>query len=176
MNRQGESAWPDKYVKIDADAAAVNADIADPGKREISLERKRRELNNGGRHVYEVEMLFDPVAAGSPFFDRATIERLIARSALSRRERKRAFTFGRNTTPRIATRFGLIPEKATATNIARPSSSISRRCSRGGRILREQPDPRGQPTIFTEGRLVRFLPYRPEKSSGERGAVRQILA
>ncbi|WP_439926173.1 hypothetical protein [Nitrobacter sp. JJSN] len=77
-NRQGEPAWPDKYVKTDADAAAVNADIADPGKRKISLERKRRELNAGARRVYEVEMLLDPVAAGSPFFDRPTIERLVA--------------------------------------------------------------------------------------------------
>lgn len=77
-NRQGEPAWPDKYVKTDADAAAINADIADPGKRKISLEGKRRELNAGGRRVYEVEMLLDPVAAGSPFFDRPTIERLIA--------------------------------------------------------------------------------------------------
>ncbi|EAQ33668.1 hypothetical protein NB311A_09891 [Nitrobacter sp. Nb-311A] len=81
VNRQGDPAWPDKYVKTDADAAAVNADIADPGKRKISLEGKRRELNAGGRRVYEVEMLLDPVAAGSPFFDRATIERLIAQCA-----------------------------------------------------------------------------------------------
>lgn len=78
VNRQGEPAWPDKYVKTDADAAVFNNDIADPGKRKISLESKRRELNAGGRRVYEVEMLLDPVAAGSPFFDRAAIERLIA--------------------------------------------------------------------------------------------------
>jgi hypothetical protein len=78
VNRQGEPAWPDKYVKTDADAAVLNKDIADPGKRKISLESKRRELNAGGRRVYEVEMLLDPVAAGSPFFDRPAIERLIA--------------------------------------------------------------------------------------------------
>jgi hypothetical protein len=78
VNRQGELAWPDKYVKTDADAAVFNHDIADPGKRKISLESKRRELNAGGRRVYEVEMLLNPVAAGSPFFDRAAIERLIA--------------------------------------------------------------------------------------------------
>jgi hypothetical protein len=78
VNRQGEPAWPDKYVKTDADAAVFNHDIADPGKRKISLESKRRELNAGGRRVYEVEMLLNPVAAGSPFFDRAAIERLIA--------------------------------------------------------------------------------------------------
>jgi hypothetical protein len=78
VDRQGELAWPDKYVKTDADAAVVNTDIADPSKRKISLEGKRRELKAGGRRVYEVQMLLDPVAAGSPFFDRPTIERLIA--------------------------------------------------------------------------------------------------
>lgn len=81
VNRQGEPAWPDKYVKTDADAAVFNNDIPDPSKRKISLEGKRRELNAGGRRVYEVEMLLDPVAAGSPFFDRPTIERLIAQCA-----------------------------------------------------------------------------------------------
>ena len=75
VDRQGELSWPDKYVKTDADTVLVNDAISDPSKRKISLEAKRRELNGGGRRVYEVEMLLDPVAAGSPFFDRPTIER-----------------------------------------------------------------------------------------------------
>ena len=65
----------------------VNADIADPSKRKISLEGKRRELKTGGRRVYEVEMLLDPVAAGSPFFERPTIEHLIAQRQELRNEK-----------------------------------------------------------------------------------------
>ena len=87
IDRQGALAWPDKYVKSDAEAAAVNNSIADPSKRKISLESKRRELNAGGRRVYEVEMLLDPVAAGSPFFDRPTIELLIANCVQPRQEK-----------------------------------------------------------------------------------------
>lgn len=87
VDRQGALSWPDKYVKSDPEAAALNADIADPSKRKISLESKRRELNGGGRRVYEVEMLLDPVAAGSPFFDRPAIERLIAQCAEPRQEK-----------------------------------------------------------------------------------------
>jgi hypothetical protein len=78
VDRQGVVSWPDKYVNTDDEAVRANRDIADPGKRKISLESKRRELNAGGRRVYEVEMLLDPVAAGSPFFGRAIIERLLA--------------------------------------------------------------------------------------------------
>jgi hypothetical protein len=75
---KGEISWPDKYVKTDAEAVAVNKAINDPTKRKISLESKKRELNAGGRRVYEVEMMLDPVAAGSPFFDRTKIDDLIA--------------------------------------------------------------------------------------------------
>jgi len=69
--------WPDKYVSTDAEAVAINKDITDPTKRKIWLESKKRELNAGGRRVYEVEMMLDPVAAGSPFFDRALIDRYL---------------------------------------------------------------------------------------------------
>src|SRR5439155_18805890 len=48
-----------------------------PTRRVISLESKKRELNAGGRRVYEVEMLLDPMAAGAAFFDRAIIDRLL---------------------------------------------------------------------------------------------------
>jgi hypothetical protein len=89
-DRQGKLAWPDKYVKSDAEAVVCNKDINDPSKRKISLESRRRELNAGGRRVYEVEMLLDPVAAGSPFFDRSTIEALAER-ATEPREKKAGF-------------------------------------------------------------------------------------
>ena len=78
VDREGTPSWPAKYVRTDAEALEANKAISDPTRRKISLEAKKRELNAGGRRVYEVEMLLDPVAAGSPFFDRATIDRLMA--------------------------------------------------------------------------------------------------
>lgn len=78
VDRHGAIAWPAKYVKTDAEAVEANASIVDPSKRKVSLESKKRELNGGGRRVFEVEMMLDPVAAGSPFFDRALIDRLMA--------------------------------------------------------------------------------------------------
>jgi hypothetical protein len=78
IDRHGVLAWADKYVKTDVEAVEANRNIADPGKRKISLESKKRELNAGGRRVFEVEMLLDPIAGGSAFFDRSVIERLIA--------------------------------------------------------------------------------------------------
>lgn len=77
VDKQGTVSWPSKYVKTDAEAVEANKTINDPTRRKISLEAKKRELNAGGRRVYEVEMLLDPVAAGSPFFNRAKIDRLI---------------------------------------------------------------------------------------------------
>ena len=87
VTRQGTLSWPDKYVKTDAEALLANQNVVDPSKRKISLESKRRELNGGGRRVYEVEMLLDPVAAGSPFFDRPTIERPVSACVERREER-----------------------------------------------------------------------------------------
>jgi hypothetical protein len=89
VDRHGVLAWPDKYVKPDAEAVVANEAIADPSKRKISLESKRRALNARGRRVYEVEMLLDPVAAGSPFFDPATIERVTAVCTESREQKAR---------------------------------------------------------------------------------------
>jgi hypothetical protein len=80
VDSEGELSWPDKYVKSDAEAVEANRGISDPTKRKISLESKKRELNAGGRRVYEVEMLLDPVAAGSPFFDREKIEDLVKKA------------------------------------------------------------------------------------------------
>jgi hypothetical protein len=81
VDNQGIISWPAKYVKTDAEALAANKDITDPARRKISLEAKRREMNAGGRRVYEVDMLLDPVAAGSPFFDRAVIDRLLTQAS-----------------------------------------------------------------------------------------------
>lgn len=78
VDRVGVISWPDKYVRSDIEALEANKGINDPTKRKVSLESKKREMNAGGRRVYEMDMLLDPVAAGSPFFDRAAIERLIA--------------------------------------------------------------------------------------------------
>jgi hypothetical protein len=61
--REGELAWPDKYVKTDSEALVANKDILNPCKRKISLKTERAELNAGGRRVYAVEMLLDPIAA-----------------------------------------------------------------------------------------------------------------
>jgi hypothetical protein len=77
VSRQGELARPDKYVKTDSEALVANKDIIDPSKRKISLESKRREFNPGGSRVYKIEMLLDPIAAGSPFFQGSAIERLL---------------------------------------------------------------------------------------------------
>jgi hypothetical protein len=79
--------WPQKYVLTDAEAVRVNKDIPDPTKRKISLESKKRELNAGGRRVYEVEMMLDPVAAGSPFFDRTIIDELMAKASEPRQDK-----------------------------------------------------------------------------------------
>jgi hypothetical protein len=73
----GDISWPAKFVKADAEAVIVNQNIGNPVQRLVSLESKRRELNAGGRRVYEVEMLLDPIAADSAFFDRSIIERLL---------------------------------------------------------------------------------------------------
>lgn len=86
-DRKGVISWPEKYVATDEEALKVNRDIKDPTRRKVSLESKKRELNSGGRRVYEVEMLLDPVAAGSPFFDRAIIDRLIAQATAPKAEK-----------------------------------------------------------------------------------------
>jgi hypothetical protein len=83
----GVVSWPDKYVQSDLEAIEANKDIPDPAQRKISLESKKRELNSGGRRVYEVEMLLDPMAAGSAFFDRATIDRLTAQCTAPKDEK-----------------------------------------------------------------------------------------
>jgi hypothetical protein len=86
-DREGQLSWPDKYIKTDSEAVAVNKNVLDPSKRKMSLESKRRELPAGGRRVYDVEVLMQPMAAGSPVFDRATIESLVATCSEPREEK-----------------------------------------------------------------------------------------
>jgi hypothetical protein len=89
VSREGELPWPDKYIETDSKALLANKDIVDPSKRKISLKRKRRKLNAGRRRGYAIEMLLDPVAASSPFFDRITIEGLLAGCTEARENKAR---------------------------------------------------------------------------------------
>lgn len=73
VDKKGKIAWPDKYVKTDAEAFEINK-TRPKDRRIISLENKKRELNAGGRRAYEVEMMLDPIAAGSAFFDRRLVD------------------------------------------------------------------------------------------------------
>ncbi len=86
VDKQGNIAWPGKYVLTDAEAFAINQELPRE-KHKVSLESKKRELNAGGKRVYEVEMLNDPIAAGSTFFDRRTIDMLIAKCETYREDR-----------------------------------------------------------------------------------------
>lgn len=72
----GKVSWPDKYVKTDVEAHKVNETIADPKKRKISLETKRRQL---GDAVYSREMMNTPGVAGDYVFDRERIKRDMTR-------------------------------------------------------------------------------------------------
>lgn len=79
VDKQGNIAWPDKYVATDEEAIRVNA--TRPTERQVvSLEGKRRSLNAvEGARVYEVEMLLDPASANTAFFDRIKVDEAIAR-------------------------------------------------------------------------------------------------
>lgn len=87
IDRSGEVSWSDKYVATDAEALEANKAVSDPTKRKVSLESKKREMNAGGNRVYEVDMLLDPVAAGKLFFDRAKIDKLIAKAEEPKEDR-----------------------------------------------------------------------------------------
>lgn len=80
VEEKGKIMWPDKYVWTNADAAKLNAMIPDPKQRKVSLEQKRKDLNAGGRKVYEAEMLNSPEAAGEPFFNRERVDAYIAKN------------------------------------------------------------------------------------------------
>ncbi len=97
VDKRGVIAWAGKYVKTDAEAVEINADLP-AEKRKISLESKKRELNAGGKRVYEVEMLNDPIAAGSAFFDRRIIDRLLTQTEEAK-ENRAGFLVWRNYNP-----------------------------------------------------------------------------
>lgn len=86
VDSDGNIAWPAKYVETDEEAAKLNRTITDPARRKVSLQGLRRELNAGGRRVYEEDMLLDPAAAGNLFFDREKIDELI--NAANKRNKK----------------------------------------------------------------------------------------
>lgn len=65
----GEIMWPDKYVHMDADLQAANSGVVDPMRKKVSLETKKRELNDKGRPVFEQEMLNQPIVKGDRLFD-----------------------------------------------------------------------------------------------------------
>jgi hypothetical protein len=77
MDVRGNIAWPDKYVKTDAEAAAANAGVRNPRKRKVSLEAKLRVL---GQPVFAREMLNSPGAAGDYYFDREKVKRALAKA------------------------------------------------------------------------------------------------
>ncbi len=75
VEENGEISWPGKYVRTNDEAAVINAMIPNRKEYVVSLEQKRKDLNSGGRKVYEAEMLNSPEASGELFFDRARIDR-----------------------------------------------------------------------------------------------------
>lgn len=67
--------WPDKYVMTDQEAADLNKNIMDTSQHKISIESKKRDLDN-----FEEDMMNNPTAAGQPFFDRAKVDADILKS------------------------------------------------------------------------------------------------
>lgn len=57
--KEGQLMWPDKFVKTDLEAAAINATIEDPKYRKVSLESKKRDL---GIVIYDREMMNKPLS------------------------------------------------------------------------------------------------------------------
>lgn len=68
-----EVAWKAKYVKTDEEAAEINTN-REPKERVMSLEQLKRDLNTGGRKVFEAEMLNDPESVDEPFFNREKVD------------------------------------------------------------------------------------------------------
>ncbi len=64
-------AWPDKYVRTNKEATAINSGIADKYKRKVSLEAKREFL---GDKVFETEMMNNPANSGDYFFNRKFVK------------------------------------------------------------------------------------------------------
>lgn len=77
-DEEGNIAWPDKFVHTREEAHKANLNIKDPKEKKISLEQKKKDLNAGGRKVYEAEMMNSPESSEELFFDRERVERDIA--------------------------------------------------------------------------------------------------
>lgn len=78
------NAWPDKYVVSNEELAGANAGVLDPKEYKVSLEQKKKDLNSGGRKVYEAEMLNNPEASGESFFNREKVDKQIAIAKLKK--------------------------------------------------------------------------------------------
>lgn len=76
---EGNIAWPDKYVPLRDEALKIN-EARPKEEMVVSLEEKKKDLNAGGRKVYEAEMLNNPEAAGEPFFNRERVDADIAKA------------------------------------------------------------------------------------------------
>lgn len=83
VEKDGEIAWPDKYVTTNEEATKINAGRS---RREwvVSLEQLHKDLNASGRKVYEAEMMNNPEAAGEPFFDRERVNKDIEKVKLKK--------------------------------------------------------------------------------------------
>ena len=66
LDKDGNITWPSKYVHTDIEAFESHTD---PNKRKVSLETKKRELDN-----YESEMLNNPVSMEDLFFNRVKVD------------------------------------------------------------------------------------------------------
>lgn len=75
----GQITWPDKYVKTNAEAAAINATVADPKEWKISLEAKEASL---GKRVHQAEMMNNPAHGEDKVFDRDRIEEMLKNARL----------------------------------------------------------------------------------------------
>ena len=80
VNRGGTIAWPVRFLKTNAEASKTNCGISQPAPRCIPEGNKRRERNGRSRPIRDAKVLFDADADGSVFFDRSSIERLIAQA------------------------------------------------------------------------------------------------
>jgi hypothetical protein len=81
VNRGGTIAWPVRFLKTNAEASKTNCGISQPAPRCIPEGNKRRERNGRSRPIRDAKVLFDAGADGSVFFDRSSIERLIAQAS-----------------------------------------------------------------------------------------------
>jgi hypothetical protein len=129
----------------------------------------QEELNAGGRRVYKVEMLLHPVAAGSPFFDGAIIDRLLAQCP-EPDEIEAGFHIWKPYDPSLRYAIGAVQLKATAAITALPFCSTLVLFLIASRFVCKQSHPRRPVRARAEplGGYVRDLPHRPREEQRER--------